>query len=111
MAVEGDGHFSRGRNRQQLGVLQSKRPRFGRAGTRAEDFDRIALPRRAVQDGLPVGSESRRADVAAPECDLVIARIGQGSPPEWFSGEQPGSRSDQQSEANQGRGEFALRLP
>src|ERR1700730_8049502 len=106
MAVEGDGHFARGRNRQQLGMLQPERPRFSRSGACAEDFYRIALPRGAVQDGLAVRSKSRRANVAAPERDLVISRVGYGQPPKWFPGEQSGSRSHQQSNANQNCGEF-----
>src|ERR1700693_1904093 len=44
MAVERNRHFAGWRYRQQLGVLESKRPRFGRARTRAEDLDRVALP-------------------------------------------------------------------
>src|ERR1700693_712245 len=87
-------------------MLQSKRPRFGRNGTRAKNLDRVALPGGTVQDGLSVRCKSSRADIATPKCDLVISRVRHLNPPKSFSGDQSSSRSQQKSEANQGRGEF-----
>ncbi len=74
MAVQQQRHLVLRGNGRQFGAAQSQRARLDHALPRRERLNRIPLPRGAVQDGLPIGRKSRRANLAAAERNLVIQR-------------------------------------
>ena len=69
-----DRHLAGRCDREDIGIGEVERPRFGAIRPQREQIDRIAVPRRAVDDGVTVGRESRIPDRAAPECELAIRR-------------------------------------
>src|SRR2546425_10594472 len=57
------------RDAEKLRILDAERPRLGTLAIRDVDLRRQSIPRRAVDDRVALRSESRSADVAAPERD------------------------------------------
>ena len=51
---------------------QAEGTRLRSPGRAHEDFDRFAVPRRAVENALAVGTEARGPDRSAPERELVV---------------------------------------
>src|SRR5260370_42578013 len=88
-------------------MLQTKRARFRRPRTRAEDLHWVSLPGCAVQHRLAVRSKSCRADFTTPKGDLVVSRVRRFNAPQSYPGDQPGARSHEETEANQGRRDSA----
>src|SRR5262245_593364 len=59
------------RERQQVGCCQIEGPRLAAAKTRRVDPVRLAIPRRAVDDGVSVCGEARLADMTMAERELM----------------------------------------
>ena len=71
-AVHGDRHLAGGRDAQQVGARKLEGQRIGARGMLEEQLRRAAVPGRGVDDRLPVGRESGRANRAAAEADLLV---------------------------------------
>src|SRR5262245_27234101 len=70
VAIQAHGHLSGARDRQHVGALEPEGPGLGTLEPADEDLDRPAFPGRGVDDGLPVGSESRGEDLSPLERQL-----------------------------------------
>ena len=71
-AVEQNRHFGAAGNCHQLRTAQAHGPRLRSLGPGGEIIERIALPRRAVQNGVSIWSESRGTNAAAAERKLPV---------------------------------------
>src|ERR1019366_4237203 len=73
-AVDRDSHLARGRDPEQVRAGEREGQRVGAGRVLEEELERAAVPARAEDDRLPVRRETRRADRAAAERDLLIGR-------------------------------------
>ncbi len=73
-AVERDRHLAGRRDPEQVRARQLQRERVRARRVLEKELQRVAVPRDAVDDRLAVGGETRGADRAAAEGDLLVGR-------------------------------------
>src|SRR5262245_2751466 len=64
-------HLAQPRHREEVGATKAER-QLATGASRLEDLDGLALPRRSVDDGLPVGSEAGYRQRTSAEGQALI---------------------------------------